>query len=150
MSFFQGQEIYSIDSKGRVSIPARMRKMLSAEANETFVVTRGTDDCIVAYPFDEWKKYQEKLQSLNQFDEKNRFFLRVLLMWSDEVNLDNQQRITIPKKLLEFANIDKKVLIMGMVDKIEFWNPDSFEEKIKGFGESYEDVAKFVMTAKEY
>ena len=149
MSFFQGQEIYSIDSKGRVSIPARMRKMLSSEANETFVVTRGTDDCIVAYPFDEWKKYQEKLQSLNQFDEKNRFFLRVLLMWSDEVSLDNQQRITIPKKLLEFANIDKKVLIMGMVDKIEFWNPDSFEEKIKGFGESYEDVAKFVMTAKE-
>ena len=149
MSFFQGQETYSIDSKGRVNIPAKMRKMLSNESNETFVVTRGTDNCVVAYPMDEWKKYQTQLQALNQYDEKNRYFLRVLLMWSDEVSLDSQNRISVPKRLIEFAGIDKKVLIMGMVDKIEFWNPETFEESINNFGESYEDVAKFVMTKKE-
>lgn len=149
MSFFQGQEIYSLDSKGRVNIPAKMRRMLAPDANDTFVVTRGTDNCITAYPMDEWKKYQKKLQSLNQYDEKNRYFLRVLLMWSDEVSLDSQSRISLPKKLVEFAGIEKKVLIMGMVDKIELWNPEKFEESISDFGESYEDVAKFVMTKKE-
>ena len=70
-------------------------------------------------------------------------------MWSDEVSLDSQNRISLPKRLIEFAGIDKKVLIMGMVDKIEFWNPETFEESINNFGESYEDVAKFVMTKKE-
>ena len=145
MAFFKGQETYSIDSKGRVNIPAKMRKSISPEANDTFTVTRGQEECIVAYPLDEWKKYEEKFVELNQYDSKNRFFLRKLLMWSEEVNLDGQQRISLPKKLLDFAGIENKVVIVGMVDHIEFWHPDKFEEYLSKFDESYEDVAANVM-----
>lgn len=146
MSFFKGQETYSIDNKGRVNIPAKMRKSMSPEANDTFVVTRGTENCIVAYPLDEWKKYEEKLQNLNQFDEKNRFFLRTILMWSEEVGLDAQQRVTLPKKLIDFAQIDSKTTIVGMVDRIEFWNPENFEKYLSSSTESYESVAALVMS----
>jgi MraZ protein len=145
MAFFKGQELYSIDAKGRVNIPAKMRKSLSPEANDTFVVTRGTDKCIVAYPYDEWRKYEEKFEQLNQYDEKNRYFLRVLLMWSEEVKIDAQQRIAIPKTLTEFAGIEGKTTIIGMIDHLEFWNPTEFEAYLKTQSESYETVAEKVM-----
>jgi MraZ protein len=145
MAFFKGQELHSIDNKGRVNIPAKMRRSISPDANDTFTVTRGQDDCIVAYPLDEWKNYEAKFEVLNQYDSKNRFFLRKILMWSEEVLLDAQQRIMLPKKLTDFAGIDGKVLIVGMVDHIEFWNPEKFEEYLNNHDESYEEVAAKVM-----
>ncbi|PKL85764.1 MAG: division/cell wall cluster transcriptional repressor MraZ [Ignavibacteriae bacterium HGW-Ignavibacteriae-1] len=145
MAFFKGQELHSIDNKGRVNIPAKMRRSISPDANDTFTVTRGQDDCIVAYPLDEWKNYEEKFEELNQYDSKNRFFLRKILMWSEEVLLDAQQRIMLPKKLTDFAEIEGKVLIVGMVDHIEFWNPEKFEEYLNNHDESYEEVAAKVM-----
>lgn len=145
MAFFKGQELHSIDNKGRVNIPAKMRRSISPDANDTFTVTRGQDDCIVAYPLDEWKNYEEKFEELNQYDSKNRFFLRKILMWSEEVLLDAQQRIMLPKKLTDFAGIEGKVMIVGMVDHIEFWNPEKFEEYLNNHDESYEEVAAKVM-----
>ncbi len=145
MAFFKGQEIYSIDNKGRVNIPAKMRKSISPEANDTFIVTRGLDKCVVAYPLDEWKKYEEKFVELNQYDPKNRFFLTKILQWAEDVSLDGQQRVSISKKLLDFAGIENKVVIVGMVDHIEFWNPEKFEEYLSQYDESYEEVAARVM-----
>jgi len=146
MAFFKGQETYSIDAKGRVNIPAKMRKSLSPEANDTFAITRGLDKCITAYPIDEWKKYEEKFSNLNQYDEKNRYFLRMLLMWSEETLLDGQQRITLPRKLLEFAGIEGKVMIVGMGDHIEFWDPSEFENYLNKHSEPYEKVAEQVFS----
>lgn len=145
MSGFKGQETYSIDNKGRVNIPAKMRKALSPEANDTFVLTRGADKCIVAYPLDEWRKYEERFAQLNQYDEKDRFFLRMILSWSMEAEVDGQQRISIPKRHLDFAGIDSKVTIVGMMDRIELWNPEEFERYLSGYSESYEQVAATVM-----
>src|SRR3954462_8981221 len=115
MSFFKGREIYSVDTKGRVNVPAKMRKSMAPEANDTFVVTRVPDDdrCIYAYPLDEWKKFEDNLKGLNQFNEQERFFLRTVLYWADEVTLDGQFRIMIPKALLDFGSIEKSALILG-------------------------------------
>lgn len=145
MSFFKGQESYSIDSKGRVNIPAKMRRTISPEAKDTFTVTRGLERCVVAYPMDEWRHYEERFEDLNQYDNNNRYFLRKLLVWSEEVTIDAQQRIYIPKKLLDFAGIENKVVIVGMVDHIEFWNPDEFDKYLNSRDESYEEVAARVM-----
>ncbi|MFP4368882.1 MAG: division/cell wall cluster transcriptional repressor MraZ, partial [Candidatus Kapaibacterium sp.] len=68
-----------------------------------------------------------------------------LLMWSDEATLDGQQRISVPKKLLEFAGIKNKVMIVGMVDRIELWDPEEFDKYLSEHDESYEDVAAQVM-----
>jgi len=146
MAFFKGQELYSIDTKGRVSIPAKMRKAIMPEAGDLFAITRGLDKCIFAYPLDVWKSYEEKFANLNQYDEKNRFFLRRLLMWSEEVPLDSQQRVSLPKKLLEFAGIESKVMIVGMGDHIEFWNPDEFDAYLNKYEDTYEKVAEQVFS----
>lgn len=149
MAFFKGQETYSIDGKGRVNIPSKMRKSVSPEAKDTFALTRGMEKCIVAYPLDEWRKYEERFEKLNQYDAKNRYFLRMLLMWSEEVSLDASQRIGLPKKLLDFAGIQGKVKIVGMADHIEFWDPDCFDAYLNEYDEPYETVAATVMVKED-
>lgn len=146
MAFFKGQDIYSIDAKGRVNIPSKMRKALSPLALDTFAITRGQDECVVAYPLDEWTKYEERFQDLNQFDSKKRFFLRSMLSWTEESVMDSQQRVTISKRLQEYAGITHKVLIIGVGDHIEFWDPTKYDDYIKGYNESYEEIAEQVMT----
>jgi MraZ protein len=147
MSFFKGRELYSVDSKGRVNIPAKMRKNIAPEANDTFVITRGPDDdpCIYAYPLDEWKQFEERLKQLNQFNEQERFFLRTLLYWSDEVTLDKQFRISLPKSLLDFSRIEKNAMILGSMDHIEIWDPEIFENYLGKKQESYASIAESVM-----
>ena len=145
MAFFKGQELFSIDTKGRVNIPAKMRKCISPEAADTFTVTRGKDSCVEAYPMDEWKKHEVRYRNLDQSDPKKRYLLRMALMWSEEVSFDGSQRIMLPKKLLEHAGIDKKVLIVGVGDHIEFWNPETYEEYLTAFDETYEEVVAEVM-----
>ena len=147
MSFFKGRENYSVDDKGRVAIPAKMRKSMSPEAADTFVVTRGPDEdpCIYVYPLDEWKKMEAQLAGLNQYNGRDRFFVRTLLYWADELVLDKQHRVMIPKALLEFAKIDKNALIIGAMDHIEIWNPEIFDSYLNKRDESYADVAERVM-----
>jgi MraZ protein len=148
LAFFKGQEIFSLDAKGRVNVPAKMRKSISPEAGDTFTVTRGKDSCIEAYPMDEWRLHEARYRELDQSNPKNRYLLRMALMWSEEVSFDASQRIKLPNKLLEHAGIEKKVLIVGVGDHIEFWNPDKYEEYLAAFDESYEDVVAEVMNSK--
>jgi MraZ protein len=148
VSSFKGSYKYAVDEKGRVSIPARMRKYLSPEANETFVITRGTETCLFLFPLDEWEKLENRLKELNTFNPEHRFLIRVLLMWAVEVTLDNQSRIMIPRNLLEFAKIEKEVLMIGTLDKIEIWNPDIYEQYIASQPENYEKVVEKVLGMK--
>ena len=147
MSFLKGRETYSVDDKGRVAVPAKMRKSLSPEAADTFVVTRCPDEaaCIYAYPLDEWRKMEGRLSGLNQYNDQDRFFLRTLLYWADELSLDKQHRMMIPKALVEFAGIEKSALMIGAMDHIEIWNPEIFESYLSGQNLSYAEVAESVM-----
>jgi MraZ protein len=146
MSSFKGRYEYILDSKGRLSIPAKLRKSLSVESHDSFVVTRGVEKCLYVYPLDEWQRLEERLRSLNQFLEKHRYFTRTLLMWaSEEFSLDSQSRITIPKNLLEFAEIEKEVIIIGALERIELWSPRIFNEYINSQPESYATVVEQIM-----
>jgi MraZ protein len=149
MSSFKGSEIYSIDSKGRVKIPARMLRSLSSEASETFMLNMGRNGCIYAYPKDEWEEIERKLKSLNQFAEKDIFFIRRYLMNITEVQLDGQQRLSIPQKYLEPAKISNEVEILGVLDHLEFWNPQKLKDYIASRDEKeYDEISEEVMTRK--
>ena len=145
MTFFKGHQEFKVDAKGRVSIPAKMRKSVAKEANDTFAVTRGLDGCIEAYPLDEWKKKEEQYEKLNQYDPKIRFYLRTVSMWTEEVALDSQQRIMLPKSLLDFAKINKDVLVLGNGDHIEFWDPEEHKQYLAKQTESIEAIAETLM-----
>jgi MraZ protein len=143
---FKGQYTYSIDSKGRISIPAKLRRHVSAEANDTFMMIRGTSTCIDVYPMDQWMLFEEKLNRLNPFKPEEIRFIRTILQHVAEDTLDSQSRILIPQNLLEYAKIEKEVLILGALNKIEVWNPKIFEEYLKQSDETYEQIAAKVMS----
>ena len=143
---FLGSFKYSVDSKSRISIPAKMRKFVNPEANDAFVLTRGSAKCVVIYPMDYWKELvASKLNRLNSFDPQDAKFLRMFLQEAAEDKLDSQSRLTIPQKLIEFAGIEKEVLIIGINQFIEVWNPQSYEDYLKDNEQPYDEIAKEVM-----
>ena len=145
MSSFKGSYAYSVDSKGRNNIPARLRKYVSPEANDTFVITRGYDQCLYLYPQDEWTRLEQDIRQLSSTNPKHRFFMRRLLEWATESQLDAQFRITLPKDILQFAGIENDVLIIGVLEHIEVWNPRIYEAYLTTQEESYEAVAQTVL-----
>jgi MraZ protein len=143
---FIGSFKYSIDSKGRISIPAKLRKYVNPEANDTFILTRGTARCIDIYPMDKWKELvANKLNQLNTFDPQEAMFIRMFLQEAAEDKLDSQSRLLVPKNLIEFAGIEKEVFILGAVKKIEVWNPEVYDKYLKENSTSYGEIAKDVM-----
>lgn len=149
MSAFKGTYEYSIDNKGRINIPAKLRKYVSPEANDTFTITRGFEKCLFIYPQDEWNRLEQSIRALSSTNAKHRFFMRVLLQQAAESQLDGQSRITIPKDLLQFASIESEVLIMGVLEHIEVWNPDEYKKYLAAQESSYEEVAETVLQKKD-
>ncbi|HEX2983812.1 MAG TPA: division/cell wall cluster transcriptional repressor MraZ [Ignavibacteriales bacterium] len=144
---FIGSFTYSLDAKSRVAIPAKLRKYVNPEANDTFILTRGTSQCIDVYPLDKWNELvQHKLNKLDSFDPKEAMFLRMFLQKAAEDSLDAQSRLIIPQNLVEFAQIEKEVFILGAINKIELWNPAIYEKYLNDQTESFENIAKEVMT----
>ncbi|MCF6268288.1 MAG: division/cell wall cluster transcriptional repressor MraZ [Melioribacteraceae bacterium] len=143
---FLGSFNYTLDAKGRIAIPARLRKFVSPDANNTFVLTRGSAKCINIYPMNYWKELLEsKLDKLNSFDPKETKFMRLFLQEASEDQFDTQSRLLVPKKLIDFAEIEKDIVILGMNKYIEVWNPKLYEQYLNEIEEPYETIAKEVM-----
>ena len=145
MAGFKGQAEYSVDAKGRVAIPAKMRNAMNPEAKGAFTVTRGFERCIFLYPLDRWLEMEGEIGSLSTYDREARAFTRRIMMWADEVSLDGQGRISLPKPLMEYAGIDDRALILGAYDRIEIWDPDTFESYLNEEEADYETLAERVM-----
>ena len=148
MSSFKGSYEYSVDTKGRINIPAKLRKYVSPEANDTFVITRGFEQSLFVYPLDEWNKLEQSIRQLSASNPKDRFFTRTLLQYATECQLDGQARITIPKELLQFASIESEVLVLGVLERMELWNPKVFQKYLESQADTYENVAQNVLPKK--
>ena len=121
---FTGEYRYSLDNKGRINIPSKFRSALSKLSNENFVITKGMDSCIVAYPLEEWQiRVESGLRELSSTSSKNRKLVRSITRFANTVKLDAQGRIQITPNLKEYADLEKEVIIIGVVNKIEIWNP---------------------------
>ena len=119
---FTGEFYNTIDQKNRVSIPAKYRKALNTDNNKTFILTRGFDTCLFLYPLEEWKIVEDQLSSLSTIRGKNRNFIRSIVRYAHYVTYDSQGRIQIPDTLLEYANLSKNVMVIGVIKKIELWD----------------------------
>ena len=145
MSSFKGSYMYAVDENGRVSLPSKLKKYVSPEANDTFVITRGFEKCLFVYPVDEWNKLEANLRSLSNYDPQHRLFIRSMLELASESGLDGQSRLSIPQELREYANIRDEVRIIGTLDKIELWNPQVYEDYKRSQPDSWETIAERVM-----
>ncbi len=141
---FQGHSVCSLDTKSRLMLPTKFRKFIRPEADNKLVLTRGLDECLLMYPLDEWEKVKSGLSSYNQFNAEQRFFIRQFLSLVNEVELDSQNRILIPPQLMQFAKLKKEVIVLGLLDKMEIWDPDIKQSYDTSMSKSYEEIAEKV------
>lgn len=135
---FIGEYIYTIDSKKRLAIPSKFRKELGKKA----VVTRGLDNSLVIYSFQEWKKVAENLQKFPTFQQDSRGFTRIMFSGAAEVEFDKLGRILIPDYLKEYASLKKNIALIGISNKIEIWAKERWEVYKKTREKNYDQMAE--------
>ncbi len=131
---FLGEFAHSLDSKGRLAIPARFRLQLGEGA----IVTRGLDGCLVIYPAQEWQDYAEKLDKLPSTQPDVRNFKRFIFSGATECEFDRQGRVLIPAFLREYAALDETAVVVGQYSKVEIWSQsrwDAARPKVEEDGE---------------
>ena len=133
---FMGEYHYSIDDKGRLTIPAKLRYDLG----EKFIVTRGLDNCLFVYPMNEWNNVINKYKELpNTKDARN--FMRFFLSGATVCEFDKQGRINIQMPLLKYAKLTKDCVIIGVNDRLEIWSNDMWDEFISQNEDNLSDIA---------
>tara|TARA_B100001250_G_scaffold409376_1_gene433591 strand:+ start:848 stop:1285 length:438 start_codon:yes stop_codon:yes gene_type:complete len=139
---FLGEHVVPLDEKGRIFVPAEFRRKLPVEAADTFIIVRGYDRCLAAYPQHVWVGVAEKLMDLSQTERRNRVFLRAMLSQAAEVKMDRQGRAALPRKLLQRAGIDGQIVVIGALDKLEFWEPESWTAFLQEADQGMEEAAE--------
>ena len=125
---FTGEYHNSLDQKNRLNIPAKFRKVLDSVNDRTFVLTRGFDPCLVLYPLQDWNQVENQLRRLSSIRGKHRNFVRSITRFAISVQYDSQGRIQIPDTLLGYSGILKDAAVIGMINKIELWNPSTLSQ----------------------
>ncbi len=138
---FMGEYNHSIDNKGRLIVPAKFRKDLG----ESFVLTRGLDNCIFAYPQNEWKQLEEKLKTLPLTKGDARAFTRFFLSGATECTIDNQGRIQIPENLRHHAGLKKEVVVIGVSSRVEIWSKEYWKDYQSEAEKSFENIAEEIV-----
>ena len=120
---FIGEYAHTIDQKGRMAVPSKLRKAIGSGA----VVTRGIDNCLWLFPKAEWQTLAAKLANLPLSDANSRAFSRLMLAGAMEVEFDSQGRALIPVYLRKYAGLSKEVVIAGLFNRLEIWNQKDWE-----------------------
>ncbi len=135
---FFGEFQHSIDSKGRLIVPSKFREGLGV----TFVLTKGLDDCLFAYPLNEWKNFEEKLKSLPISSRDARAFVRYFFSGATECELDRQGRILLPANLREHARLEKDVVVIGVSTRVEIWSKELWDRYNSDTNMGYDAIAE--------
>ena len=135
---FMGEYQHTMDDKGRIIVPAKFRDGLG----ESFVLTRGLDNCLFVYPREEWQILEGKLRELPLSRQNARAFVRFFLSGAVDCEFDKQGRISIPNNLRDHSYITKEVVIIGVANRLELWSKEKWDEYIKVAEESYEEIAE--------
>ncbi|EDU37322.1 protein MraZ [Clostridium sporogenes ATCC 15579] len=121
---FIGEYNHSLDTKNRIIIPAKFRE----ELGKNFVLTKGLDGCLYVYPKSQWEVLQKKLETLPLTNKNARAFVRFFFSGAHELELDKQGRTLIPQNLLEYGQIQKEIVSIGVSNRIEIWSREKWEE----------------------
>lgn len=134
------------DTKGRLMLPAAIKKQLASSLQEGFVLKRAVfHPCLELYPMTEWNRLMDKVNKLNRFKKKNNDFIRLFTAGVKIIEVDNNGRLLIPKDLQGFAGITKEVVMASAVNILEIWDKDRYEDAIISATEDFADLAEEVM-----
>jgi len=135
---FMGEFRHNLDIKGRLIIPAKFRELLG----DTFILTRGLDQCLFGYPMAEWKIIEEKIKALPMTKKDARAFVRFFFSGATECMVDKQGRINIPGPLLNYASIEKECVVVGVNNRIEIWSGPIWEQYVTESEQSFAEIAE--------
>ncbi|MEL6810577.1 MAG: division/cell wall cluster transcriptional repressor MraZ [Bacteroidota bacterium] len=134
------------DIKGRVMVPADLKKQLAPVSGAGFVIKRAVfQPCLELYPMDEWQKLMEKVSGLNRFNRKNNDFIRRFTAGVRTLEMDATGRINIPKELMSFAGIGKELVVSSAINIVEIWDKQKYEQAIDDAASDFADLAEEVM-----
>ncbi|MFB6212820.1 MAG: division/cell wall cluster transcriptional repressor MraZ [Candidatus Magasanikbacteria bacterium] len=133
-----GEYTHSLDSKGRVAIPSKFR----SELGDGAIITRGLDNCLFVFGMNEWKELADELIDLPLSQKNSRAFARLMLAGATDVRLDSQGRVLIPEYLREYADLDDKVVVAGLYNRMEIWDTDKWAEYKEDTEEASEEIAE--------
>ena len=120
-----GEFEHTLDTKGRISMPAKLRK----DMGETFILTKGLDGCLFAFSSEEWLNFESKLKSLPLSDKNARNFVRFFLAGATECEIDKQGRFLIPQNLRQAGSLEKEAVIIGVGTRLEIWDKSTWKAK---------------------
>ena len=139
------------DSKGRIMLPASLKKQISSVLKEGFVIKRSVfNRCLEIHPMSEWKKIVDQVNQLNRFVKKNNDFIRSYMSGLKIVHADSSSRILIPKDLIEFAKLEKQIVLSSSVNIIEVWDKKEYEKSVSKSLRKFGDLAEEVMGNKNF
>ena len=139
------------DSKGRIMLPAPLKKQISSVISDGFVVKRSVfNKCLEIHPMSEWDKIVNQVNQLNRFIKKNNDFIRSYMSGLKIVNLDSSSRILIPKDLIVFAGLEKQIVLSSSVNIIEVWDKKEYEISVSKSLKNFGDLAEEVMGDNSY
>ncbi len=141
-----GEFAVKLDSKGRLALPAGLLRQLPPESAQRFVINRGFEQCLTLYPYDEWERLVTRIrQNTNPFSQKHRSFIRNFFRGATLVQPDRQQRILIPKPLLDYAGIDREAILFAHFGQVEIWNPQRYQQALNMPADQLAALAEEVM-----
>jgi MraZ protein len=150
MISFLGEYESTIDTKGRFLLPAAFKKQLPKDDEGQFVINRGFEKCLTLYPLQAWKPIFANISKLNDFDPKVRSFRRIFLNGASPVDMDSAGRILLPKNLMEHANLEKDIVLVSALNKIEIWDKKTYDQLFDSVSsEDFSRIAEEVMNKPE-
>ena len=133
-----GEYLHTIDNKGRLIFPAKFRDLLG----ETFIATKGLDNCLFVYTQEEWAIIAGNLKQQQQAKPEVRAFVRIFFAGAAELEADKQGRVLLPNNLREYAGLDKEVIVIGVSNRIEIWDKGAWDEYNKKIGPEVTSIAE--------
>jgi len=139
------------DSKGRIMLPSALKKQIAPVLKDGLVIKRSVfNKCLEIHPMSEWKKIVDQVNQLNRFVKKNNDFIRSYMSGLKIVNTDSSSRVLIPKDLLEFAGLEKQIVLSSSVNIIEVWDKNEYEKSVSKSMRKFGDLAEEVMGNKNF
>lgn len=143
---FLGEYEATLDAKGRFLLPVGFKKQLPEEEATRFVLSRGFEKCLSLYPIKSWEPIFNQISQLNDFDPKVREFRRYFLNGAINLELDSASRVLIPKNLMEHAGLEKDIVLVAAVNKIEIWDKVKYQQFFESVSpEAFSNLANEVM-----
>jgi MraZ protein len=149
MQLLAGEYQVKVDTKGRIRMPADLLRQLPGDSRNKFVLNRGFEGSIALYPMHRWIVIAEEMNRLSMFRTKDRQFLRIFYQGAAQVELDSNERLLIPKRLIDAAGIKEEIVIQAFGQNIELWPKAKYEEMVNSMPDDFSAIAEEVMGAVE-